>query len=107
MCVNDYQNKPSLDLSHKYKDPLCIVDEHLDDDCISWIKLAEGLNVDGVLESWGKIKPVSWKLGMKKLEMIGLKRTWQFGLVSIGMPSRSIPREHKFRDLYYRNNMFI
>ncbi|CAF1777562.1 unnamed protein product [Brassica oleracea] len=37
--------------------------------------LAEGLNVDGVLESWGKIKPVSWKLGMKKLEMIGLKRT--------------------------------
>ncbi|KAG5401531.1 hypothetical protein IGI04_016138 [Brassica rapa subsp. trilocularis] len=37
--------------------------------------LAEGLNVDGVLESWGKIKPVTWKLGMKKLEMIGLKRT--------------------------------
>ncbi|WZZ35437.1 hypothetical protein YC2023_018838 [Brassica napus] len=37
--------------------------------------LADGLNVDGVLESWGKIKPVSWKLGMNKLEMIGLKRT--------------------------------
>ncbi|CAN7021540.1 unnamed protein product [Brassica rapa subsp. trilocularis] len=41
----------------------------------SSIRLAEGLNVDGVLESWGKVKPVSWKLGMKKLEMIGLKRT--------------------------------
>ncbi|CAF2082665.1 unnamed protein product [Brassica napus] len=42
---------------------------------IGKLHLAEGLNVDGVLESWGKIKPVTWKLGMKKLEMIGLKRT--------------------------------
>ncbi|KAG5392634.1 hypothetical protein IGI04_022597 [Brassica rapa subsp. trilocularis] len=66
---------PSIRKSSIRKDSLCILDEHLDDDCICCIKLAEGLNVDGVLESWGKVKPVSWKLGMKKLEMIGLKRT--------------------------------
>ena len=49
---------------------LCIVDEEFIDDwlCLFIFKVAEGLTVDGILESWGKIKPVimeAWDEGDK------------------------------------------
>lgn len=35
-----------------------MVEKIFDGDCICWIKVAEELIVDGILERWNKIKPV-------------------------------------------------
>lgn len=58
VTVNAYQNIHFQDLALGVRDPLCMIDEQFDDDCICWIKVAEGLTIDGILERWEKIKLV-------------------------------------------------
>lgn len=56
--MNAYKKKPSLDLALGLRDPLCICTYSVMIDCICWIKVAEWLTVDGILESWEKTKRV-------------------------------------------------